>query len=240
MDVDINAIYRKTVYPNSQLYVDGEPAGCDTGLPLPPVNATFSKHFTDSLVYTVEADGEGYFVAAPVLSEQWYANNQFNLITASKMQFYKFKLFLDDAIIDETSLREFDIAEDSGLQHIYSISLNSSEAQDNPISVSSSNGNPLPPLFGDENYGIFYLIKSSYDGIGLHSLRLEIYDDFGGSSSFTKQLLSRSLTYGNLSELPGSNFTRPSISQISSNPAFYVIPLGGLVLLAFLFRFRKF
>jgi hypothetical protein len=238
LNIDLSATFdvtydRKYLSYRQPRIVNGTFTGCE-GLSLPsPDNVTFSKAYLDHIEYLVEAGDPSYFLLRPTLKEQWYKNNKFDVLVASRRQLYKSALLLDGVLIGNTQWRIFNISTDPfGLQSIYSI--NESNSKNLSIEIHDQ-GFLSTPIFGEENFSYVYLSDAKYTSIGNHSLEIQFSDDFGGNYSYQKEILSRSL---NSEDSIDPSFKRPEFSLPSPEITFYVVSVGAIFLALVLLRLR--
>ncbi len=154
---------------------------------------TFERPINASLVYNVESGSALFFLSRPILREQWYRNNQFNVITAAKRIFYRAEVFLDGNSTGSAQLYEFNITTDEyGIAHIVSIP----STLNKTIVFSEFNQSiVLYPLQAtNETLSRVYQINSTYTGIGEHVLLLILTDRFLTQFNTSEVIVSRLLT----------------------------------------------
>ena len=194
---------------------------------------------SDSANWTVEGNRTLFFLRAPILGEQWFRNNRFDTVIFSNSRIYKAKVSADGNQTEYFQLYNFNITNDSyGVWKIESI----------PVSSGSSYGasgyaisnNPAPLERDNLTYGYLYAFNYTYSGIGVHTLALDADGLFGDEHVFSRDILSRMLSYGgNTSEL-GTPADWPvtrksaSFSEDALRTVTLSLGLAGLLLAALL------
>ncbi len=179
--------------------------------------------------------GKLFFLRAPILREQWYRNNRFDVIALSQCPLYSASISLNNGSLRNITLRTFNITTDE-----YNISrLESAPAPGGGWSESSAEpASPIPLEAGASSYLYAYEFNSTYAGLGENNLSLSITDAAMQNASFNDTLLSRMLTHsGNISENGGEapiGLARPSIAPGKSALSAMDVGVGLLGLLIIL------
>ncbi len=200
---------------------------------------TITKSAFSSKEYPVEGEEILYFLKKPVLKEQWFKNNRFDVVVLANKELKYMEIRKNNSTIGTARFHEFGIETDElGIEKITS-------NQTNIINGTKTNRQDtkiLPKGLEKQNktFYIAYQINSSYEGIGNNTLGLFLEDDFGGEMKSEEQLLSRALSNTELGfansgkiELSRQNFTTKD-KEIN----FTYLELGAVGLLA-LIIFRK-
>jgi hypothetical protein len=198
--------------------------------------ATRNISFAASRNFTVSGTKKLFFLRAPVLREQWFRNNRFDVIVLSQSPLFHADLFLNGNRTRNITLRTFDVA--AGAYGIQEIVSNLSA----PDGWSEAAGLSTPTALGEYNHSFQYAYEFnySYEGTGENVLALTVYDSGLGSESHVERILSRMLSYDGATTENGtpanSSTARPSFrpegEYLSSMELVFGI-LGLLVLLAF-------
>lgn len=238
LDATIELTYERYTVPYTPRYSNFTFRGCKKGKARIDT-VVFSKSFTDNLTYAVEAGDPEYLLIRPIVNEQWYKNNHFDVLVPARRQFYKAEILLGNDSFANFTLREFEVSNSTyGLHKIHSI--NHFDANNLSLSVFTT-GLHHAPVFGDVNFSYVYAINSSYNALGVHRLRLHLHDDFLSNYSYSEEIASRTLSFGNTTEegrYTSPFSSRPSSPFIFSDLSFYLIPLGGFILLLVFLRLR--
>jgi len=209
--------------------------GCSMHL----ANYSSVLYIHDQMNYTSSGNRTLFFLRAPLLNEQWFRNNRFDMIVFSNSRIYKARIFEDGLPIRNITLYYFNITTDNnGLQRIVSVPSNESgffehEAFNAPDPISEDGS----------TYFHLYEFNQTYEGIGEHDLELEVISFFGTSSAYQSKILSRSLTYsGNLTEIGNGSDplnARKSKPDSDSGLAPVVISFGMIGLLILLLLIKR-
>jgi len=181
-----------------------------------------------------------FFLSAPVLREQWYRNNRFDVIVLSQCPLYAASKYLNGNITENLTLRTFNITLGQ-----YNISrLESSSAGAGGWSEGSSEPASPSGLEMDGSSFLFaYEFKSGYSGLGENNLSLMVADSAMETEWFNDTLLSRMLSHsGNVTEngdAAQSGLVRPSILPGRSDLSHLDIGLGlvGVLLIIVFMNF---
>ena len=151
--------------------------------------------------FRVAGENRLFFLRSPVLREQWFRNNDFNLIVLSQGQLYRAELYRDGQPERNLSLRTFYIV--PGPYGISEIRSNFTEGAG--YSESSSDVATPTPL-ERENHSFLYVYEfnHSYKGLGEHEFSMVVHDSFGRNSTFSDEILSRMLSFGGAYSEDGS------------------------------------
>lgn len=159
------------------------------------INVLDQKNFTSAGNNTL------FFLVRPVLLEQWYKNNHFDLIVLSNSKIYNAQISTNQNQSKNFKINEFNVTEDDyGLRHIVTIPLNITPGLSETIAL--NNPNPLDQE--NSSYSYLYEFNYSYEGIGENTLEIEMRSVFGDNHTFSRKIMSRALSHsGNISEFPG-------------------------------------
>jgi len=173
---------------------------------------------SDSKNWSVEGNSTLFFLRAPVLGEQWFRNNRFDSLVFSNNRLYRGEISADGNQTFSFRLYDFNITNDSyGVWYIQSVPIAPSEG----IVAHTVYNAPAPIDPDNLSYHYLYEFNYSYEAIGLKTLELRATSFFNDDYSFSREILSRMLSYsGNVSELGGpanETISRKSIAfQIDS------------------------
>lgn len=188
---------------------------------------------SDSKSYIVENPEYIQFLSKPVLSEQWYKNNLFNNVLFSQRKFYKAQIKLNMENITNISFYSFSINPQSFGMLIVNSSYNYSAQNGNGTYYNSS----FVPYYLEKQNNSFtyiYLLNSSYIGQGSNELTLSLFDTFGNSFSLSRNILSRRVAYGNITQGEGEinrETVRSTIEIKDEKINVYLVSLTIFVLL---------
>jgi hypothetical protein len=155
-------------------------------------NVSQAIPFSLNRSFPVAGEHKLFFLSEPVLREQWFRNNRFNMVVLSQSPLYKAEVYLNGNKTKDIVLRNFSIVSDHyGLLRIESNSTNASG-----FFEGKTNGTaPVPLEEENHNYSHVYQFNHSYSGLGFNNLSLEVTDSFLGSSRYDERILSRMLSY---------------------------------------------
>lgn len=174
----------------------------------------FSSSFPVSMNASFPVAGKNrlFFLKAPILREQWYMNNRFDVVVLSQSPIISSQSFKNGNVTGNITIRSFDIVDGPfGLERI--ISNQTCKINDSGQNH-SANSSSLPPVCAgfseyrnltspyplSENnlsYAYVYLFSSSYQGIGDNLLSIAIKDSYGRSANYSENITSRMLSYNN-------------------------------------------
>ena len=184
-----------------------------------------------------------FFLHAPILREQWYRNNKFDVIVLSQAPLYHVETYLNGNISKNLSIRNFDIVSDGyGIQYILSNVSNSTCESDSQYQESEVLAGAVTPTQLEQDshsFAYIYEFNSTYDGLGMNTLSLIVTDYFLDSEEHQEEILSRRLSYDSsiteTGDLVSSNISnsRPSIAFRNDKLNIFHISLGlvGLMLI---------
>jgi hypothetical protein len=183
-----------------------------------------------------------FFLRTPVLNEQWFRNNRFNLIILSQSPLYYAESYLNKNQTANFTLRTFNTT----VNRFNLTEIVSNATIPKGWSESPSLATPTPLEQENNSFSFIYEFNSTYAGLGENALALEVTDAFMGNGSYETVILSRMLSYnGTKNELGGpiDNVTRKSTGFEKGRISHVEVSLGFLaviVLLAFVnFWLRK-
>ncbi len=201
------------------------------------INETAVIPFSLNASFLVAGKQKLFFLRSPVLYEQWFRNNRFNLIVFSQAPLYQTNTSLNNELLDDRTLRTFNVTTDRyGLQQIVSNKTNETD-----WSESTNLTNPV--FLGIDNHSFYYVYEfnHSYDGIGKNNLSLFLKDSFLGEAYYEATILSRMLSYNGTTTETGEamdpEITRKSTGFREETLSAFEISLGFLgliIILAFL------
>jgi hypothetical protein len=196
-----------------------------------PINITPNVSFSTSRNFTVYGTNKLFFLRAPVLREQWFRNNRFDVVVFSQAPLYHADIYLNGNRTRNLTLRTFEINSSSyGVQEIIS-SLSSPDGWSEAVNLAT----PTPLEAGNLSFAYIYGFNYSYEGIGQNNLSLVVNDSFLGQARYGEQLLSRMLSYNGTGTENGSTMppgqVRPSAAFKPDYLASVELVLGLLALL---------
>lgn len=181
-----------------------------------------------------------FFLTAPVLGEQWFRNNRFNLIVLSQSPIYHAETSLNGNFLRNFSIRNFSVvAGPGGIQQIVS-TLN---VNDSGWSEAKNLTAPAPLQEQNRSFAFIYEFNTTYEGLGRNNLSISINDSFLGYDQFNMSILSRMLSYaGNITEegTPARPETSRSSVAFKSGSISPVQVLLGLVAFLLFLAFLNF
>lgn len=196
-------------------------------------NYSASVPFSVNASFPVAGESKLLFMSAPILREQWFRNNRFDMVVLSQAPLYHAQVLMDGDISRDIALRGFYNETDGyGLMRIYS---NLSEA-DSWIEYRNLTY-PRQLQAQDHGYAFIYRFNHSYQGIGRHALALEVEDSFLDNASYHDVLISRALTYNGTSREDGGPIgddARPSAAFRKQELTLLEMGLGFVALILFL------
>ena len=206
------------------------------GLECYDVFKNYSHSFPINVNYSIPVLGSNSFVflASPVLGEQWFRNNRFDIVLLSQYPISESGYLFDGNMTSNTTLRDFTLnVTNYGLEFIQPVYQNHSDLN---YSEFVNYTTPIPLSKSNLSYSYIYRFNYSYVGLGNHSLYFYWADPFLGQVySFNQSLLSRTLSYGGkYSEV--SQITDPALLRPSSNSSNLItqnvsLVVGGIFLL---------
>jgi hypothetical protein len=191
------------------------------------------------LYYYVENGNVVFFLARPVLGEQWFQNNHFDNLIFSKKKFYKTEIYLDGNKTGKASIYNFSIYTDS----FGTMFINASRENNYTNASLEEYGEvytPTPLLEENETFRYLHEENYSYEGIGYHNLTIIITDHFLHNYTYDRTLLSRALSPEELGEtnLSGlmagngtQNLTRPNYKEPAPQLNQILMPTGALAII---------
>ena len=227
LSIEINATI-SVIYEMNDRYPAG--ANCHSNTTI--INRNFN--FYEKKIFMVEGDEILFFLAAPVLREQWYKNNHFDSVVLSTGKLSSFSIYMNNNISKNFTLYSLNKSTDFfGAQHILSY-LN----ETNGVSESISNILPVSLQEQNQTFGYAYRINHSYEGIGQNNLSLLIVSQFNNEAIFNETILSRMLCHSNQYTETGASVSsvdpdsvRKSASFSSDSLTVYIVAIGSIVFL---------
>ncbi|HSB47828.1 MAG TPA: hypothetical protein VLD37_07490 [Candidatus Bilamarchaeum sp.] len=200
------------------------------------VNASIPVSINRS--YRVAGEGKLFFLLSPALREQWFRNNDFNMLVLSQAPLYRAELDMNGKRALNITLRNFSVVQNAfGVQEIRSNLTNETGYSESDSNVTT----PIPLEHGNDSFLYAYGINYSYSGLGLNNFSLRVTDSFMNESGFNESVTSRALSHdGQFTEdgLPAGNFTRPSSAFEKETLTQVTIGFGLIALVLFLAFFN--
>lgn len=201
-------------------------------------NFSSSVPINTSRAFVVGGRQKLFFLVAPILREQWFRDNRFDVIALSQCPLYRAEIYMNNASVRNISIRTFIITRD--FFGFASMSSNiSSPAGWSEYSTESITPTPLEAF--SNSFAFVYRFNHSYAGLGENNLSLIVRDAVLSNAQYKETLLSRMLSYGGTTTETGQAISlvpsRPSVGFQTGSLTHLEISLGlvGLVLiLAFL------
>jgi hypothetical protein len=179
-----------------------------------------------------------FFLAAPVLREQWFRNNRFDVVVLSQCPLHSAEVLLNNASARNATLRSYGLSQ--GGMYVMSITTNATSPEA-LTERTNRTANPLPLESANNSFAYAYRFNFSYAGLGENNLSLVVRDAMLAEEQYNETLLSRMVSFGGNTTETGENAalvpSRPSAAVIPGVLAHLEVSLGlvGLVLiLAFL------
>ncbi len=201
------------------------------------VNETAVIPFSLNASFLVAGKQKLFFLQSPVLREQWFRNNHFDVVVFSQALLYQTNTSLNGEQLGNRTLRTFNVTTDRyGLQQIISNKTNETD-------WSESTGLANPVSLETYNHSFYYVYEFGhrYDGIGENNLSLHVEDSFLGEAAYNATLLSRMLSHNGTTTETGEpmdpEITRKSTGFREGKLSAFEISLGFLgliIILAFL------
>jgi hypothetical protein len=202
-------------------------------------NVSQSINYTVERNFTVGGDKKLFFLRSPILREQWFRNNRFDLVALSQCPLYRAEIYRNGNITRNFTVRGFLVStDDYGIQSMQS---------DYPANYSNGSGwsehssnvtTPVPLEEYSHSFSYVYEFNHSYDGIGESDLALLVYDSAANSANHSERILSRMLSRdSSVPEAGGAldpNVTRPSVRFERDVLTSVEIGLGLVALVIFL------
>lgn len=198
-------------------------------------NVTASISFALNRSFVVGGEQKLFFLSSPILREQWFRNNQFNVVLLSQSPLYYVGISMDGAQSKNATLREFyNITDSYGLMYIIS-----NKTNETWWSESRMNSTTPTPLQKDNNsFSYAYEFYHDYSALGKHNLSIVVNDSFLGFSSYKDTLLSRMLSYDGTTMENGSpvdeDISRKSTGFKRQEIGSFELSLGFVALVLFL------
>jgi hypothetical protein len=188
--------------------------------------------------YRVAGENKLFFLLSPVLREQWFRNNDFNVMVLSQAAIYRAEIDMNGERARNITLRDFSI-----VQNQYAVEeILSNLTNETRYSVSDTNvTTPLPLETGNDSFLYAYGINYSYSGLGLNNFSLRVRDNFLRESEFNESITSRMLSHDGQFLENGSvagNFSRPSSGFEKDTLTQLTVGFGLLALVLFLAFFN--
>ncbi|MBU0590807.1 hypothetical protein KKF81_00740 [Candidatus Micrarchaeota archaeon] len=167
-----------------------------------------------------------FFLRSPVLREQWFRNNHFDVIVLSQVPVYYGEVFMNDNVSANFSLMDFDVySDDYGLQYIISNTTGRmsgtgmlADSVTGSTSYSSHASNKTSPFqleYSNNSFSYAYEFNFTYTGIGENNLSLHVKDSFLRNGTYKESLTSNALSSSSGNPEAGAGDTayiRPSSS----------------------------
>ena len=196
-------------------------------------NETANISYSLNQSFLVAGENKLFFLRSPILHEQWFRNNKFNVIVLSQSPIYLANTSMNGNQTKSRTLREFNTTADRfGIVSIYSNLTNATD-----WSESRNISTPLPLESYNHSFSFIYEFNHTYSGIGENNLSLFVADSFLGESDYEVKLLSRMLSYDGNKTQSGEYdpaITRPSAQFNKGELSHLEIGLGFLAVLLLL------
>ncbi|MCI0503536.1 hypothetical protein L0Y65_02385 [Candidatus Micrarchaeota archaeon] len=201
-------------------------------------NFTSSINISASRSFTVGGKQKLFFLVAPVLREQWFRNNRFDVVAFSQCPLYFAEIGKNGAGAKNMTIRTFNTTTDGfGFMGMVSnLSIPDGWSEDSAETVAPSGLETF-----NNSFAFVYRFNFSYSGLGESNLSLAVRDSVLSSAQYNETLLSRMLTHSGTTTETGQNASlvpsRPSAGFEPGMLSRLEISLGlvGVVLiLAFL------
>jgi hypothetical protein len=158
----------------------------------------YSANFTIDQNYSIPVLGTHsmFFLVAPVLNEQWFRNNRFDVVVLSQAPLSKAGYYFDNSSVSKLTIRHFDFEQNTyGITYLVS---DHSDLNTSNYSESVNYTKPTPISRENQSYSYIYRFNYSYLGLGNHNLSFYVFDPFKRETSYFNQTLtSRMLSYDN-------------------------------------------
>ncbi|MBN2122399.1 hypothetical protein JW721_05100 [Candidatus Micrarchaeota archaeon] len=200
-------------------YLDNPGGTCEGSSSV--VNDSITIRGNRTMEFIVEGGGPEFFTVRPALGEQWYLSNHFDNLIFSRKSIYKARILNGSANATAGArIRNFTLVRSSeqGLESVWYIF--SHPAQDFAGAVMGGYegaywANPL--VESAFPFSHLYEVNHSYEAWGPHLMEIEVRDFFGGTYSYSRELVSRKATRGGISETGeeagGPLFYRPGTGE---------------------------
>ncbi len=203
-------------------------------------NVSGSIPFSVNRSFVVGGVHKLFFLRSPVLREQWFRNNHFNVVVLSQAPLYRADIFLNGNLSRNFTIREFNITSNPyGLQEIVSNKTNES----GHLEGKTNGTTPVQLQHENHSFSYTYEFNHSYIGLGMNNLSLAVEDNFLGPGRYDERLLSRMLSYNGTATETGAPFdeglSRKSSGFRKDEMATLTISLG-LVAFVLLLAFVNF
>lgn len=155
---------------------------------------TYNKSIPYSLNSSFKVFGRRkfYFTSSPLLSEQWFRNNRFDVITLSSSPLLNYEFFVDENSIKNTTIIELEnFTNKFGLFELRSKNL---------TSFFNNLTTPIPLEKENISFSYIYQFNNSFQGISNHNLSLKVLDPFENEEIYTFDSNSRMLSINNIDE----------------------------------------
>lgn len=205
--------------------------------------ANFSRPFSSSMAYTVEGGNVLFFLASPVLREQWYRNNRFDNLAFSNRMFYKSAFLLNGLEISNASLYAFDLYNDDiGVWYIKSVNL-ANKSSGMAFAEKLVRVSPNQIQRTNDVFSYLYQANASYSGLGKNNATLALFDRFLNQYENSEEITSRMLSLNSDTMETGEpvmnqSVARPSLAYKEEKLTGIIINIGiiGVFLLIVLKR----
>lgn len=180
--------------------------------------------------YLVAGTRKLFFLRSPVLLEQWYADNRFDVIVLSQSPLYYGQVGQNGNQTRNFTLRNFtEVTDAYGLSR-----LESERIPQASVSEYRNLTRPAPLESFPNSFSYVYEFNHSYWGLGMNTLSLSVNDSFLGTGNMSENISSRMLSFnGSYSERGAPKAVEPA----RDSGSFSVESIGhlqiGLGLVAF-------
>ncbi|MFP3950387.1 MAG: hypothetical protein ACLFUZ_04850 [Candidatus Micrarchaeia archaeon] len=225
----------EVIVSNSGLVCDGENCSCEDQGSMPPQQWELHTIGNVSRQYIVEPGNASFFLARPALAEQWYRNNHFDTLIFSRKSIYKAEIEKNGNKTGYARIYNFSVMEDPlGAWHI---TVNETQEEMNASMENYELSYWANPVVKENNsFSHLYEVNHTYEAWGPRNMSITVTDFFGGKHTCSREILSRKLTKGGMSETgepEGSpEYYRQGMpAQEEKELARNIIPSDGLLLI---------
>ncbi len=171
------------------VYEINDRSGTDCGINnLVNYSANHSYEINESI--TVGGFNKIFFLRSPILREQWFRNNQFNVVILSQVPLEYAEIYRNGNVTRNFTLRNYSTPLNS-----YGVMVIESEKNESEWSEFYNETSPFPLENFNHSFAYIYQFNFSYQGIGENNLSILVRDSFGGISNYTESISSKTLSY---------------------------------------------
>ncbi len=190
----------EVIVSNSGLVCEGDDCSCEDQGSMPPQQWELHTIGNVSRQYIIEPGNASFFLVRPALGEQWYRNNHFDTLVFSRKSIYKAEIEKGGNNTGNARIYNFSVMEDPvGAWHIFSeesYEFSNASMENYEVSYWAT---PVVKE-GEGPFSHLYEINHTYSEWGPHTMEITVTDFFGGQHTYSREILSRKLTKGGMSE----------------------------------------